>query len=32
MLIPNGASNGLIRKLIAKPATHTQAVAGRQED
>ena len=32
MVIPKGASNGLTKKLIAKPNTQTQAVAGRHDD
>ena len=30
--MPKGANKGLIKKLTAKPATHTQAVAGRHDD
>jgi hypothetical protein len=30
--MPKGAASGLIKKLIANPATQTQAVAGLQDD
>ena len=31
-LMSHGAKSGEIMKLMAMPTTHTQAVAGRQED